>query len=121
MKEKNTKIIDEIETNNKVFNVKENIFKSKKFLGYNKVQYNIWEIGNIKLRKKIKKQKQKAKIAAKPLSFIFSLFLTPPWSGEWYFAFFLDKFSRTNKAKIKIKMIIDLKKLGHQMLTMSYI
>ena len=48
-------------TNNNVLNDNCNTFKSDKCFGNFKVQYNIWEIGKIKLIKNTKKQTAVAK------------------------------------------------------------
>ena len=102
MNEKIINTTDDKATKNKVFNNKSWILRSKKFFGYNIVQYNIWKIGNKKLRKNIKKQSKKAKKALIPINLTLCFFLNPPCKGEWYFAFLLENFSMTNKAKIKI-------------------
>ena len=41
------------------------------------------------------------------MSLIFGLFNKPPFDGEWYFAFFLEKFSMKNKNKINNNKIND--------------
>ena len=42
-----------------------------------------------------------------PSSLIFGFFTKPPLDGEWYFAFFLEKFSIKNKNKINTNNIND--------------
>ena len=83
-----------------VFIVRVNTGRSNILLGNFIVQYNIWLRGNTKLIKNIKKQKINAKKDLLPVSFIFVFCLKPPLVLKWYFAFFLDKFSKTNNAKI---------------------
>ena len=56
-----------------------------------------------KLAKKIKPQKIKAKVDFDLSKSIKVLDLKPLFVGEWYCAFFLEKFSSINKPKIKIK------------------
>ena len=79
------------------------IFKSNKFSGNLIVQYNIWPNGKRKLKKNITKQNKKAKNDFLPESFNFSFCLNPPLALKWYYAFFLDKFSRINNANINNK------------------
>ena len=50
--------------------------------------------------KKIIKQKENARIALPPERSCFSFFLKPPFIFEWYLAFFLERFSKNNRAKI---------------------
>ena len=49
------------------------ISRSEKYLGNLKAQYNIWLVGNIKLKKKINEQKIKGKSALFPLSLILGI------------------------------------------------
>ena len=74
--------------------------KSNKLSEYNIVQYSIWLVGNTKLIKKMKKQNRKAKNFWVLVKSCFSFCLNPPDKLEWYFAFFLDKFSNIKRAKI---------------------
>ena len=48
------------------------------------------------------KQKVNAKKALKPVKEINDFALKPPFDGEWYWAFFLEKFSNINKPSINI-------------------
>ena len=47
-------------------------------------------------------QKEKANKCLYPRNDISDFDLKPPFAGEWYWAFFLDKFSKTIKPSIKI-------------------
>ena len=48
------------------------------------------------------KQKVNAKNALKPVKEINDFVLKPPFEGEWYWAFFLEKFSNINNPSINI-------------------
>ena len=91
-----------------MFNVRVITWRSKKFSGNFIVQYNIWLKGNKKLKKNIKKQIKKAKNALAPDNWNFSFCLKPPFVLEWYFALFLDKFSKIKSANINIKRKKDI-------------
>ena len=90
-------------TNNIVFKKSLPKFKSIKCLGKIIVQYNIWMTGKRKLIKKTDMQKAKARKDLYPFKYIKVLDLKPPLDGLWYWAFFLDKFSKINSPKINIK------------------
>ena len=48
------------------------------------------------------KQKEKANKDLYPTKVLTDFDLKPPFVGEWYWAFFLEKFSKINKPRIKI-------------------
>ena len=83
--EKNIKQkLDKI-TIDRVFKFKDKIFKSVKFFGNFKVQYNIWLVGKIKLNENKKLQKNIGKIDFDFLRSILGIGLNP-FEGWWYFA-----------------------------------
>ena len=77
-------------------------FKSAKCFGKIIVQYNICNTGNKKLIVKTNIQKENAKNDLYPLKLITDLDLNPPLEDVWYWAFFLEKFSKINNPRIKI-------------------
>ena len=77
-------------------------FKSDKCFGKIIVQYNICKTGNKKLIKKTIEQKTMANKDLAPVKFTNVLDLKPPLDSEWYWAFFLEKFSNKNKPNMKI-------------------
>ena len=99
-KEINT-ILDK-NTNKIVFENNSIKFRSAKCLGKIIVQYSICKTGNKKLIKKIVAQNVSAKNDLYPLKIIKDFDLNPPLDGEWYWAFFLDKFSKINNPSMKI-------------------
>ena len=89
-------------TNSIVFKKRLKIFRSMKCFGKIIVQYSICRTGNKKLIKNIIEQNKKADRDFLPFKTIGNFDLNPPFEGRRYCAFFLDKFSSTNKPSIKI-------------------